>query len=336
MAGMTLAQLYAREKDPVAKWMEYKLLRSCKLLDLVPFEKTSSLKVRAKFWQKLPTGGTWRQINGGYTSAEDGQIAETEENLYAFGGDITFDNVMTLVTDTIKDPVQMEIDGKLLTMGLQWNTKFINGDVAVEPNAFDGIKKRVAGMPARQSVCWTSTTSSAPLDPTASAANARRFINTLRKAIKYCNDGQVSALMCNEDFILGISAALIYLQSAGNYLAVTKDQFDRDITTFKGIPLVDVGYQDDLSSEVISNAETAGDGGADSHSQYLASFDMESGIYGAQLNEFKVYDPLNGGEMETKPSKLRRVDWFNGLVNFGTRGIVRLYNLARLADWTEA
>jgi hypothetical protein len=334
MAGITMAQLAQVAKDPMTKFIEMSLLRESKVMNYLPFENVSGLKVAAQYWQKLPTGGSWRQINAGYSSAEDGQLAEAEEYLYAFGGDITFDTVLEKIKDVAKDPIQLQVQGKLKSMALQWNDKLINGDVGVEPNSFDGLKKRVAALPSRQTLYWAAS-NAAPLDPTASAANARKFLNNLRKAKRFCDGGNVTALLCNEDFILGVSAALVYAQSAGNYLTVSKDQFDLDVISYMGIPMVDMGYKEDLATEIITTTEVAGDSGADSTSQYWVSFNRESGVYGIQLNEFKEYDPLNGGEMETMPSKLRRIDWWNGIANFGTRSIVRSRNLSCLSGWTE-
>lgn len=333
---ITLAQLAQVEKEPMTKFMEMSILRECKVMNMLPFENVSSLQVSAQFWTVLPTGGAFRAVNEGYTSAEDGQIGDSWEAVYGFGGDITFDNVMQMVKNTIKDPVQMQVEGKLKAMGLQWNDYFINGDIATDPKGFNGLKKRVAGMPSRQLMNWTTSFSVAPLDPTASAANARRFINTLRKAKRFTNAGKVSAILCNEDFIVGISAALTYAQSAGNYLNTTKDQWENEWTTFNGIPLVDMGLKTDQSTEIITTTEVAGDAGADSTSIYLVDFNTTDGVYGIQLNQFSAYDPLNGAELSTKPSKMRRIDWWNGLASFGTRGITRVRNLCRLADWTEA
>ena len=334
MAGITLAQLAQAENDAPKKFLQMSILRDSQVMGMVPFENVSSLRVNAQFWETLPTGGAWRSLNEGYTSAEDGQLGDAWESLYFFGGDITFDRAIQAVKDTIKDPVQLQIEGKTKAMTLQWNDYFINGDSGTDPKGFNGLKKRVAGMPSRQTVYWAAS-NAAPLDPTASAANARSFLNRLRKGWRYCNAGKVSAVLCNEDFIIGISAALIYAQAQGNYLDVTKDQFEREITTYRGVPLVDMGYKNDLTTEILTTTEVAGDAGTDSISQYLVSFNTEEGVHGIQLNQMNFYDPLNGGEMESKPAKMRRLDWYNGIASFGTRGIVRMRNLSNLAGFTE-
>ena len=334
MAGITLAQLAQVETDPMKKWIELNILRECKVMERLPFENVSSLQVRAAFWETLPTGGTWRSVNEGYSSAEDGQIGDAWEALYGFGGDITFDTVLEKVKNTIKDPIQMQMEGKLKSMALDWNYTFINGDQGTDPNQFNGLKKRVSLMPSRQTV-YAAGSTSAPVDPTATAAIARGFMNNINKAWRYCNAGNVNMILCNEDFIVGFSRVLALMQSSGNYLSVTKDEYGREEVSYRGVPFVDMGLKKDMTTEVISNTETAGDGGADSMSVYFVSVNTQDGIYGIQLNPFQAYDPLSGGEMESKPSKLRRVDWWNGLATFGRYGITRLRNIERLADWTE-
>lgn len=335
MAGITLAQIAQLATDPMKKYIGMQLLRDAKILEVLPFENVSSLKVTAYWWETLPSGGGFRSLNEGYTSAENGQLGDGSEFVYGFGGDITFDSILERVKDVAGDPIKMQVDGRLKAMSLTWNDYFINGDVAVDPKGFNGIKKRVSLMPSRQTVYFTANTTDAPLDPTATAANARAFINKINQAWRYCNNGNVNAILCNEDFIIGFSRVLSLLQGYGNYLAVTKDQFGREEVTYRGVKFFDMGLKRDQSTEIISNTEIAGDGGADSMSVYLLSINMEDGVYGIQLNEFNAYDPLGGSEMESKPSKLYRVDWWNGIASFGRKGIVRLRNLERLADWTE-
>lgn len=333
MAGITLAQVAQLEKDPLKKFMELRILRECKVMERLPFENVSSLSVKAMWWEQLPTGGYWRSMNEGYSSTEDGQFGDGQEALFGFGTDITFDSVLEKLQNTVRDPVQVQVEGKLKSMSLDWNNVFINGDPATDPKQFAGLKKRVAALPSRQTIYYAAS-NAAPLDPTASTANARAFLDNFEKSWRYCNGGNVSAILCNEDFVLGLPRVMRYLNMGGLNFDTQKDMFDRDWVTYRGVPLIDMGLKKDMSTEIMPTTEVAGDAGADSMSQYFVSFDMEEGVYGIQLNSMEVYDPLNGGEMETKPSKLKRVDWWNGLATFGKFGLVRARNLERLADWT--
>jgi hypothetical protein len=333
MAGITLAQLAQVTTDPLTKFVALKILRDSPVMQGLPFENISSLTVQAQWWETLPTGGAWRSLNEGYSSAEDGQIGEGQEALFGFGGDITFDRILEQVKNVVKDPIQLQQEGKLKSMTLDWNNVFINGDPATDPKQFAGLKKRVAALPARQTVYFAAS-NAAGLNPTNSAALAMSFFNKLEDCWHYCNGGQVSQIITNEAVILGLARAQRYAQTAGNFLDVTQDTLGRDLYTWRGKPLLDMGTKKDMSTEIITLTETGGDSGANTTSMYFVSENMDDGLYGIQLNPLSVYDPLNGGEMEAKPSKLRRVDWWNGLANFGRYCIVRGRNLLAPASWT--
>ena len=126
-----------------------------------------------------------------------------------------------------------------------------------------------------------------------------------------------------------------YIQASGGaFLDVTKDSFDRDIPTYRGVPIIDMGYKKDQSTEIITNTETAGDAGADATSVYAVSFDEREGLTGIQLSPPEFYDPLGGGESESKPVKKKRLDWWVGLASYGSYGIVRGRNVEGAVNWT--
>lgn len=332
--GITLAQLAALETEPLRKGIILNIIRDAQLMDSFPFEDVSSLRVIGTRWSKLPTGGAWRRLNGSYTAAEEGTVEQVEESLFIFGGEITYDRLINKITNFIEDPIVVQTKMKIKALSYGWKDQFINGDHGTEPDGFEGLKKRVANLPTRQKVCFTTSTSAAPLDPTASTANARRYLDVLDEAWKKCNGGQVSAMFANEDYILGIGRVMRYAQFNGNLLDVNKDTVGREFVTYKGKAVFDMGLKIDQSTEIIPNTEVAGDSGADSTSVYFASYDKEEGIYGIQVEPLKVYDPLNGAESSSAPALLRRIDWANGLAMFGSYGLVRAWNLAAPSSWT--
>jgi len=331
--AVTLAQLAKIETDPLRKMIMANILREVKVFEVLPFENVNSLKTVAVRYRTLPSVA-WRKINAGYTASE-GDTEQVWESVYGFGGDINFDRVFEKVTNTIIPMKQLQTDMKLLSMALTWNNYLINGDHATDGDGIEGLNKRVSNMPSRQTVRFAGTGSSAPLDPTASVANGQRFFTKLEEAHVRCNRGQVNAILCNEGTKLGFGRVARYISaSGGTFLDVTKDSFDRDIPTYRGAPIIDAGYQKDQTTEVITDTQTADDAGADSTSLYFTSFNSEQGVIGIQLSDMEVYDPLNGGEQESIPAKLLRIDWWNGLASFGSYGIVRAMNLEAPADWT--
>lgn len=333
MAGITLAQMAQLEKDPLRKGVFMNIIRDAALLDDFPFENVSTLRTIAVRWSKLPTGGTWRKLNEGYTASQEGQVEEVEESLFGFGGEITYDRVITKLAGFIEDPIQLQTKMKVKALSYGWKDMFINGDHASDEDAPEGLKKRVASLPTRQTVYFAAS-NGAGLNPTNSAANARTFFDKWEEGWHYCNGGEVNAVFCNESVLLGFGRVHRYLQIQGNLLDVTKDTIGREFMTWKGRKLYDMGYKADQSTEIITNTETGGDSSANTTSVYFASYNKEQGITGIQLEPLQVYDPLSGGESSSAPMLLRRIDWWNGLAMFGSYGLVRMRNLLAPASWT--
>lgn len=330
--AITLATLAKLEQDVIRKMVIMNILREVRIMEILPFEQVNALTNIAIRWRTLPSVA-FRSINAGYTASE-GDFEQVYESVYGFGGDINFDRVFELVKNTVTPMVQEQMKMKLLSLALTFNDYFINGDLATDPLGFVGLKTRVAAMPSRQTVYFAAS-SGASLDPTNSVAKGAAFYAALEEMHYKTNRGQVSAFMMNEGMIYGIGKVARYINASGGaFLDVTQDSFGRQITTFKGAPLVDVGLKRDQSTEIITNTETDGASASVATSIYSMSFNADQGITGIQLEPMAVYDPLSGGEMETKPTKIMRIDWWLGLAGFGSYGIVRGQNLEGTPSWT--
>jgi hypothetical protein len=160
----------------------------------------------------------------------------------------------------------------------------------------------------------------------ADSASEHTFVDKLHELVYVCG---ANALLMNEKTFLGIGRVLRRL----NLLSTTQDNYGRTWEEFAGAKLIDVGVKGDQTTEIITSTETALDSGADSTSIYGVRFDGDDGFRIIQLSGTSTdpYDPI-GGEMETKPSKLRRIDWVIGLQNMGRYAIGRLYNFTVAAS----
>ena len=329
--AINYAQVAKLENNPLRKGIITNLLRDSRVLEWMPFENVNSLSSVAVRWTNLPDVA-FRKINTGYTASE-GDVEQVYESVYGFGGDIEIDRVFDKLGNMIQDPKALQIDMKTKAMALYFNYYLIHGDHTADADGFEGLQVRIDNMPTSQKVRASSTTDI--LDPTASAGNARRFLDKWEEAHYKANSGQVNVILMNQGLYYGFGRALRYIgTSAGSLLDVTKDSFDREILTYKGAKFVDMGLRADQSTEIITNAETAEDGGTDATSVYFVSFGMDNGITGIQLSDMETYDPLDGGERETKPTKLIRIDWWCGLAGFGSYGATRLHNIETPASWT--
>lgn len=333
--AMTLAQLAQLEKGPTFKnYILTNLIRVNPLFQTLPFENVSTLRTVAVRWRQLPTVA-FRKIGAGYT-ANEGQFEQVWESVYGFGGDMQFDRVFDyLKGNTVKDPKREIIDQKLMAMKIKFNDYLINGDHGTDADGFEGFKKRLSLFPTRQSVYFAGSGATAALDPTASVANGNLFYTKLEEIKAYTNDGNVSAWFMNLGLKLGLGRVIRYIQaSGGNWLGAEKDVFGRDQPTLWGAPVYDCGLKEDQSTEV--EAAEADDAGTATNAVrvYAISTDAQQGIQGIQLNEMTPYDPLNGGEEESIPSTLTRIDWWIGLTSFGSYGLAQGTNVEPSSAWT--
>ena len=315
--AVTLVDALKQSNDPLQKGFIMDLLRfGGDALAVIPFRDVNGLQVTGQRWQTIMSSG-FRKLNAGYSEGT-GTIEDIMETLFLLGGDIKIDRVLADAGNYIENPLATQTKMRAKSVAFQFLDSFINGDNAVNPDSFEGLKKRVANMPSRQTIDLADGGGDA-LKVLASAANEATFIDALHQAMKYSS---ANYIFMNEDTWLGNGQVL---RRAG-LLDTTRDAYDREFEGFRGVPLVDIGFKSDKSTEVITNTEDPGDGGNDSTSMYFVNINTEDGLHGIQLSGkgMDVYDPLDGAELESGPQILRRVDWPVGLFNLSEYSIVRL------------
>lgn len=327
----TLAQLAQLEKDTIKAGIMWNIVRESKIMEQLPWESVSALTNMGLRIRTLPDVA-FRKINGVYTEDTAGAVEPFWESVYPFGGEIKFDRLFSKVNNTIVDPKVLITEMKVRAMSYKFSDYYINGDHAVDADGFEGLKKRVAGMPTTQTV-WFAGSAAAALDPKASAANARTFFDKLEEMFFMCNGGQVSQIICNQGMVLGVGSVLRYAQTVGGMglLDTAKDSFDRTFYTYRGIPLTDVGLKKDQATEIITDTETAGDAGTDATSIYMVSYgSSEQQLTGIQLGPIEKI-PL--GIAKGDPTDGLLIEWAVGLSNFGTKAIVRGRNVEGASQW---
>jgi hypothetical protein len=327
----TLAQLSKVTADPLKKYVIENMLRDMKAMDVLPFHDVNSLKTTALRWRTLPTVA-FRDIGNDYTEDTTGDVEEVWESLYILGGLVKFDRVFGKVGNTITDPKKLIMDMKLKSLSLTWNDYFINGDLATDPLGFQGLKKRVSLMPTRQKIS-AGNSDSVGLNVTNSAGNVNLFWTKMEQAHRYCNGGNVQGIFCNEAMLLGFGRSLRYINSAGgNFLDVTKDSYDRQQLSYKGVPIYDMGLKKDQSTEVMADEADGAGSAAVACSVYFASFNDQQGIVGIQLGALEV---IQDAKKDIATANQTLIEWVLGLAGFGSYGVTRLWNILPPASWTN-
>lgn len=327
--AITLAQVSKLEKDPLRKGIIMNILRKGKLLEYVKFENVSALRSVAIRWTALPTVA-FRKINADYT-ANEGDVDQIYENVYAFGGEIEHDRVWKMVASSlIVDPIRLNMDMKTAAMAYTFNNYYVNGDHATDPDGIVGIKVRLDNGPSRQKVQLGAASATAH-DPTASVANALHFLWKFEQAAYRANRNEFDFILANEGVVTGLARILRAAgQTGGSLFDTTKDIFDRDVLTYRGKPLVDIGLKADQATEIITNTEVAADADADSTSLYFVPQNTDQGIMGIQLRNMETFP----GKKQKSTTETTTIEWWIGLAGFGSYGATRLWNLEDPALWT--
>lgn len=189
----------------------------------------------------------FRAVNNEYVAAEVAKQRYTVD-LKIFGGSFDIDRIIASMGGIVSE-VDLQMKQKIKAAAALFNDTVINGDSAVDANAFDGLEKALVG----------SSTEYVPgdvLDLSTSAAvttNWQLFLDTLDEFLMGL-DGTPSALMGNTKLIAKIRACA---RRAGMYM-VTKNDFGQQVEKYGETPLVDLGEKAGSNLPVISTDVATG------------------------------------------------------------------------------
>lgn len=182
----------------------------------------------------------FREINNEYIPQEVTKQRYTTD-LKVFGGSFQIDRVISNMGGIISE-VTLQMQQKIKAAAALFNDTVINGDSAIDANAFDGLEKAVTG----SSTEFIPTAAIDLSSSAAIAANYVEFLHLLNKFLKQL-DGKPSFIGGNSDLIAAIE---LCAQLAGRY-QITKDEFGEQVTAYNGIPLVDFGEKPGNNNPVI-------------------------------------------------------------------------------------
>ena len=320
--ALTIAEMGAGMKDKVMGGILLQYARGSMLFQKLSFETTDSFTI--KQWQnKTVTEAVFRDIGEPYTEVKD-QFSELLEGIALMGGQMDVDRAMKL-------PGQREIDAWAENLLLQskryqygFVDAFINGDKSVNAKSFDGIKKRVEAELALGGVGADQVIAAGGLDLSASSANRQTFLDHMEDAEYEVDEGMVDMIITSKKglFTLGKVA-----RREGLY-DTTKDQFDRKVRLFRGIPMIEAGTKGDQTTQIITATETTGGAstGGTNTSYYFVRFSKQH-VQGWQMHEpTRIYDDIiNDGVTH------RTVyEWPVGLSKFHIKSVVRVRGIIPL------
>jgi len=146
---VNLGQVAKLIDNPTQKGIIMNLLRVTPALEFMSFQDVSALQNVTVRWVNLPDVN-FRRINEDYTT-DEGDFEQVYESVYAFGGGIEIDRVFDKIgASMIANPLTENMLMFTKSMATKFGDTLINGDHAVDVDAFEGLKKRIANGPSRQ------------------------------------------------------------------------------------------------------------------------------------------------------------------------------------------
>ncbi len=272
------------------------------LLAAVPFETIQGGAYPYSMVDKLPGVG-FRGINATFTEST-GVLNPQTEVLKIAGGDLDVDHFLIRSQGESVRATQELL--KVQALSLACTRAIIKGDSVADPDVFDGLQVRLGGNQLLEAVATAPTAGGNPLS-----------LAQLDKAI-----GRVANpthILTNSTMIQRLTVGA-RTPSVGGNLSFTLDQYGKPVTSYGGIPLVDIGFDND-GNEILSFTEVGGGGGgAACTSMYVVSL-RPGYLFGIQNGGIDVRDL---GELQIKPVFRTRVEWFISIAMTHGRAAARI------------
>ncbi len=255
-------------------------------------------------------GIEFRAVNSAYAEST-GTINQKTESLVILGGDADVDTFLVKTRGNLNDLRAAATRGKVKAANFKFQDGFINGDVAVDANSFDGLKKRLTGA----QVIAAGTNGLPVLGADDAARHA--FLDQLDALL---------ALVPNADTLYMNASILAKIKGSARRLTIydqTVDDFGRKIGTYQGVALIDIGNRAD-GTPIIPQTETQGTAVGTTSSVYAVRFgrdESDRGVTGLTNGGIDVRDL---GEQDAKPVFRTRIEFFCGLGVFGGKAAARL------------
>jgi hypothetical protein len=300
------------------------------LLDRLPLMPIEGNAYAYNEESALP-GIEFRAVNSAYTEST-GTFNQKTETLVILGGDADVDTFLQKTRGNLNDQRAEQTRMKVKANVYKFQDAFFNGDVAVDANSFDGLKKRLTGAQVID-----AATNGLPIIG-ANEADRHAFLDQIDALIGSVT-GAIDALYMNRAIRAKVLASMRRL---GPITFMERLSFGDDdangalvnipgasgpgqevrVPVYNGIPLLDPGKKAD-GTDIIPLTETQGTAVGTASSIYAVRFgndESDGAVTGLTNGGVDVRDL---GEIDVKPVFRTRIEFFCGLAVFG-KGAARL------------
>lgn len=304
--AITLLESAKGTKDYLRSGVIKIIVETSPILQFIKMKTINSSAYRYMIEAALPNVA-FRGVNSTWTRSA-GVINPQAEFLSIMGGEITIDNFQINTEGNIYDLKAKQYELFSRAMAINFSQTFFEGDTNLDPNAFDGLRRRLTG---QQLMIMGAN----------GAALTLAFLDQLIDTV--IGDTEGKYIFLNKTLRRNITA-LVRAQTGTSTINVTQDAFGRQQTSYAGIPLYVIERSDDAST-ILDFDETAGSSNITA-SIYVARFGNEDFVFGIQGSggDLQVKD---FGEIPTEPAHLGRAEWYVSIVMTHGRSAARGYGI---------
>lgn len=311
--AITLTEAAKLSQDYLQRGVIETFIQASPILDRIPFMGIKGNAYAYDAEATLP-GVAFRAVNGSYTEST-GTVNQSTESLVILGGDADVDRFIVKTRGDVNDQRAVQTSMKVKAASYLFQDTFFNGDVSVDANSFDGLKKRLTG----GQVIATGTNGINVVG--SDTATIHAFFDKLDELVAAVPglDGGNGALYANTKIIGKIKSAARHISAD---VFVEKDANGKRQVVWNGIPILDPGNTA-AGDVILPLTETQGSSNTAS-SIYAVRFGQDEGdqaVTGLTNGGVQVYDL---GELETKPAYRTRIEFYTGLAVFGGKAAARL------------
>ncbi len=311
LAGaLSLAEAAKLSQDDLQRGVLETFVQESAVLDRIPFLNVLGNAYAYNEEATLP-GVAFRAVNEAYVGST-GTINQRTESLVILGGDADVDTFIVQTRGNLNDQRALQTRGKVKAASYKYQDTFINGDVTVDANSFDGLKVRLTG-----SQVVSAGTNGLPIVGNGTTDPLAFFdkLDELMAAVR----GGANALYAN-------AAVIAKLKSAGRRVGgvemVREDLTGKRVVTWNGVPVLDL-QSNAAGTLILPQTETKGTSSVTS-SIYAVKFgqsEQDQAVTGLTNGGVSVRDL---GEIDSQPVFRTRLEIFTGLAVFGGYAAARL------------
>lgn len=308
--AVTLAQAAVLSDDDLQRGVIQTFVIESPLLDRLPLMEIEGNAYAYNLEATLP-GVAFRSVNEAYVEST-GTFNQKSESLVIMGGDADVDKFIVRTRGNLNDQRAVQTAAKVKANAYKFQDTFINGDVAVDAKAFDGLKKRLTGAQVIDVGNGTAPNGMGPV------AGGHDFFDSLDALA-----GQVAG---GPDAFYANRAIIQRILSSGRRLGgadmVVEDLTGKRVVQWNGVPVLDIGTNPD-GTDIIPQTETMGTS-TNTSSIYAVKFgqdETDQAVTGLTNGGVQVYDV---GELQEKPAYRTRIEFYTGLAVFGGKAAARL------------